>query len=464
MKRGFPTGGAGVRGAALALLCSVAAAGSVDAGSRREARNLILISFDTLRTDRLGCYGNPRPTSPRLDAFAAAGVLFEDASAAAPWTKPSHATLLTGLYPSRHGMTAMTKTLADSAVPLAEWLARRGFRTAAIVNTRLLSTHGFERGFDTVDASELPNGRSEGSAITDAAIAWLAAHDAKKRFFLFLHYMDLHSDYEASAEYVAQFVGPYDGPLRGSTQELYRIAERRFHPSEADVRHLLDLYDASLRQTDAHLGRLLDALGSSGRLETTLVVVTSDHGEEFLEHGAVLHGHSQYQELVRVPLVLHGPGVAAGLRVRAPVSLIDVVPTALGLLGQPVPADLDGIPLQPLWRQPGYTLPARFLFFEADITFPPPAPGLVPPGTRRAVRFGKYKLHYDTLTKQARLFDLQEDPGETRDVRAMHPEIAAALLERLIEFLAHPATDAAGRELTEEQIEALRSLGYVGGP
>jgi len=463
MKRGLLDRTSG-RCAVLALVCFVATIGGAAAGSRREARNLVLISVDTLRADRLGCYGNPRPTSPRLDALAQAGVLFEDASTAAPWTKPAHATLLTGLYPSRHGMTSMTSTLANSAVPIAEWLSRRGFRTAAIVNTRLMATHGFERGFDTVDASELPHGQAAGSGITDAAIAWLSAQGTKKRFFLFLHYMDMHSDYESTPEHREQFVGPYDGPLRGSTQELYRIAERRLDPTDADLRHLLDLYDASLRQTDSHLGRLFDALRASGRLDTTLIVVTSDHGEEFLDHGGVLHGHSQYQELVRVPLVLHGPGVAAGRRQREPVSLVDVVPTALGLLGVPAPTDLDGIPLEPLWQTPGSTLPARFLFFEADITFPPPAPGVTPPGTRRAVRFGKYKLHYDTRTRQVQLYDLDQDPRETRNLRETQPEIAGALLDRLTAFLERPAASAPGRELTVEQLEALRSLGYVGGP
>jgi arylsulfatase A-like enzyme len=276
--------------------------------------------------------------------------------------------------------------------------------------------------------------------------------------------MDMHSDYVADPVYREPFVRPYDGSLRGTTQELYRIAERRLHPSEEDVRHLVDLYDASLRQTDVHLGRLFAFLGEAGLLDTTLVVVTSDHGEEFLEHGGVLHGHSQYQELAQVPLVLRGPGVAEGRRLRDPVSLVDVVPTALGLLGLPTPEDLDGLPLHPLWQKPGHTLPARFLFFEADIVFPPPAPGLVPPGTRRAVRFGSYKLHYDMRTKRAQLYDLAQDPRETRDVSLLHPEIARVLRERLTEHLARPGAASRSGELTREQIETLRSLGYVGGP
>jgi len=449
---------------ALALLAIATAFGSSSAAPRREARNLILVSFDTLRADRLGCYGNARPTSPHFDELAGTGVLFEDASAAAPWTKPSHATLLTGLYPSRHGMTTMTSTLAADVVPIAAWLAQRGFRTAAIVNLGMLATHGFERGFDHVAASELPQGRRAGSTITDSAIEWLRGQGAKKRFFLFLHYMDLHSDYEAEPPYLAQFVRPYDGSLRGTTQELYRIAERKLHPSEADVSHLVDLYDASLRQTDEHLGRLIAFLTETGLLDTTLLVVTADHGEEFLDHGGVLHGQTQYQEVARVPLVLHGPGVVAGRRLADPVSLVDVVPTALGLLGLPAPEDVDGVPLHPLWQKPGHTLPARFLFFEADITFPPPAPGVVPPGTRRAVRFGKYKLHYDIRTRQAQLYDLAQDPREMHDVRGAHPEIASVLLGRLTEYLARPEVASPGRELTDEQLEALRSLGYVGGP
>jgi arylsulfatase A-like enzyme len=442
----------------------VLTASSVEAAPKREARNLILISLDTLRADRLSCYGNAHPTSPRIDALATTGVLFENASSAAPWTKPSHATLLTGLYPGRHGVTSMNSTFQADTPTLAAWLATRGFRTQSIVNLGLLATHGFERGFEHVSATELPNGRTAGSSITESAIDWLKAQTPKKRFFLFLHYMDMHSDYESEPAYRAEFVQPYDGKIRGTTQELYRIASHTLQASEDDLRHLVELYDASLRQTDAHVGRLIDYLRESGLLDTTLLVVTSDHGEEFLDHGGVLHGQSQYQELVRVPLVLHGPGVPAGRRFAEPVSLVDVVPTALGLLGLSEPEGLDGIALAPLWQKAGFTVPARFLFFEADIVFPPPAPGLAPLGTRRAVRFGSYKLHYDTQTQRTLLYDLAKDPEEKQDVRIAHPQIAKVLLERLTEYLARPRAVAPGRELSPEQLDSLRSLGYVGGP
>ena len=402
-------------------------------------RNLILVSIDTLRADRLGCYGNPRPTSPAIDRVAGAGVVFDDASAPSPWTKPSHASLLTGLYPSHHGAWSMDAALRGDVTTLASYLRGRGFETLAVVNSLLLRQHGLERGFERLDYVPFVQGRRESSPVTEHAVKALRARDPARRLFAFVHYMDVHSDYAALPKYESRFARPYDGFADGTTQQLYRYALGRFALNERDAAHLLDLYDASIRQVDDQLDRLLRYLDEAGLLADSLLVVLSDHGEEFLEHGGVMHGHTQFQEVVRVPLILRGPGLPGGLKVAAPVSLIDVMPTCLALLGVGIPGALDGVDLGPLWGSPQARPAPRLLYFEADVVFPPPSSGVAPLGSRRAVRDGRYKFHYDLEAHRAGLFDLSADPAEKVDLIATHPEKARELSEQLRRFLGRDA-------------------------
>jgi len=417
------------------LAASFASAALGAEGSPAKPRNLIIVSIDTLRADRLGCYGNDRPTSPAIDRIAGEGVVFDDASAPSPWTKPSHASLLTGLYPSRNGAVAMDSDMREDVVHLASHLAGRGFQTLAVVNSMLLNQHGLERGFQQLKYVPFVQGNRKSSPVTAPAIEMLRKRDRSKPLFALVHYMDVHSDYLSLPKYEKMFVRPYEGFADGTTQQLYRFAAGQFDLEKKDAAHLLDLYDAGVRQVDDELARLFGFLEDDGLLDDTLLVVLSDHGEEFLEHGSVLHGHTQFQEVVRVPLIFRGPGVPAGKRVKAAVSLIDVMPTALAHLGVPVPGDLDGVSLRGLWGESSTEPADRLLYFEADVVFPPPEPGLVPVGPYRAVRDGRFKLHLDIDTENVGLFDLSEDPGETVNVIAKHSETAKRLWIELKRFL-----------------------------
>ncbi len=350
--------------------------------------------------------------------------------------------MFTGLYPSRNGATAMEGSMGEDVVHLAQWLRERGFQTAGIVNANFFTRDGLERGFDTLDWIQYVQGEREGSPVADSAIRWLRERDPGRPFFAFVHFMDVHSDYASLPEYESLFVEPYQGSFDGTTQQLNRLARGEITADDRDVEHLLRLYDAGIRQVDAQLGRLFDYLERDGLLEDTLIVVTSDHGEEFLEHGSVIHGKTQYQEVIRIPLVVRGPGVPEGRRVGDPVSLIDIVPTCLGLLSIETPADLDGLPLQGLWEEPRRPLAPRLLYFEADVTFPPPGPGLAPVGPRRAVRFGRFKLHYHLQQERGWLFDLVNDPGELRSAHDDHSEVTALLLRRLSAFVAGRPLDS----------------------
>ena len=289
--------------AIIILAASFASAALGADGSPAKPRNLIIVSIDTLRADRLGCYGNERPTSPAIDRIAGEGVVFDDASAPSPWTKPSHASLLTGLYPSRNGAVAMESDMREDVVHLASHLAGRGFQTLAVVNSMFLNQHGLERGFQKLKYVPFVQGNRKSSPVTASAIEMLRKRDRGKPVFALVHYMDVHSDYLSLPKYEKMFVRPYEGFADGTTQQLYRFAAGQFDLEEKDAAHLLDLYDAGIRQVDDELARLFGFLEDDGLLDDTLLVVLSDHGEEFLEHGSVLHGHTQFQEVVRVPLI-----------------------------------------------------------------------------------------------------------------------------------------------------------------
>jgi arylsulfatase A-like enzyme len=444
--------------APLALFAVLAACGR---GEER-AHNVILISIDTLRPDHLGCYGYDRDTSPSIDALAKGGVLFEDVTAASPWTLPSHATMFTGMYPSRHGVKDHVNRLSDEIPTLATRLGRRGFRTMAVVNSHNLSERfGLDQGFeeflyvDEFSAPDDPERRivNRGEEITDQGFAWLDEDDDRP-FFLFLHYYDVHTDFDPEERYREQFVGPYEGKIDGTTGQLVAARRNRAVLSEADITHLRDLYDAEIRQMDDLIARLVDYLDETGLQEDTLLVITSDHGEEYQEHGSLLHGRTFFQEVIAIPLVLSGPGVATGVRIAEPVHLIDVTPTILDLLEVPLRGEDDGIPLADYWRSPETAPRGRFLFAEADHNNEEPDMG-------RVVRIEGHKLTFDRFTKKTELFDLRTDPEERHDLSETDAERLEALMERIESFMESERTGEQIDPPTAAEMENLEKLGYT---
>ncbi len=309
----------------------------------------MLIVIDTLRRDHLGCYGAQRETSPAIDAFAAHAVRFERAYTTAPWTQPAVASMLTGLYPSGHGLKRPGR-LSGTIPTLAERLGDAGYATAAVVSHTLLKRrHGFDRGFERWDESPaaFPVRDSTSDAVTQAAQLALAALAADARpFFLLVHYFDPHYEYLRHPD--VGFAAPRAGRLDGSQS----VAElRAMVPLRNDERELLTaLYDEEIRHTDAAVGRLLDALAASGRAENALIVLTADHGEEFQERGWIGHTNSLYDELMRVPLIVRPPGGAgAPADVDALVSLVSLTPTVLDYAGvRAEPAAASGRSWRPL--------------------------------------------------------------------------------------------------------------------
>jgi arylsulfatase A-like enzyme len=428
--------------------------------------NLLLISIDTLRADHLKCYGYDKDTSPCLDQLAKEGVLFEDLTAAAPWTIPSHMSMFTSLYPSVHGVQSISSRLGKGIPTLAQCLAQSGYVTAAFVTGPVLNhSFGFNRGFQSYDdhtvvvpfnyagmrKNELEHAVTN-PAITSLATQWLQKHSQEK-FFLFLHYWDCHNDYIAPPPFDKKFDPRYTGKEDGRGL-VWRQGDITAHGSIMDVAHLAALYDGGIAYTDEHVGKILNLLQELGLSEKTLVIVLSDHGEGFLEHRRLLHGNSLYEELLHVPLIMRLPGVVpAGKRIAGNVSHVDLMPTVLALLGLAGPSQMQGIDLSPVILS-DKLVPERLIYSELA------AYGY----NLRAVRWGDWKLLGKTGTLEGAQLERVLGNGEkviaSADLKKDCPEAA------LQAFAKGPASipkanAAKTAEPDAELIKQLKSLGYA---
>jgi choline-sulfatase len=348
------------------------------------ARNVLLITIDSLRADHVGAYGDADARTPTLDALAAGGVRFDRAYASAPLTLPSHASLLTGRHPPHHGARSDGARIEAAAPTIADAFHRRGFATAAFVSASALDGRsGLDRGFDTYEAAA-PN------QVEARAKAWLEAH-REPRVFVWVHLVAPHA--------------PYGNPA---------------DPARA-ARPAVDRYDDEVTDADAQAGRLIAALGP--RRTGTLVVVTSDHGEAFGEHGEITHGLFVYDTTLRVPLILNGPAISRGRVVADPVSLVDVAPTVAALAGVgPFGGDGDVIlPAEVLPPKGGSYISTGGRYLYSETYAPLTDFGWSP---LRTIRRGDWKY---IAAPQPELYDVKTDPGETRNLVDDQPARAAEL-------------------------------------
>jgi arylsulfatase A-like enzyme len=405
------------------------------------------VLVDTLRADRLGCYGSRRAVTPAIDGLATRGTLFESAFSQANWTLPSVATLFSGLYPSGHGVRAEGKRLASDPGHLTPLMLRNGYLTVGFHAGGYLSERfGFAEGFDLyqawTDFSEI-----------DRAVAWLERH-GDTPFFLFLHTYDVHAPYGSVPEafWRTHLGGTQVDPdlLRSKPAQLFRKDGGR-ELSEDDLDVLSKLYDGEIRFVDAQLGRLFGEIERLGLDDDLLVVLTSDHGEEFGEHGLLEHRtRNLYDEVTRVPLILSGPGVADGRRVEAPVQVADLLPTLAAVL------DLEGFEPD---RQDGISL-AGFLAAGAAAS-PHPRRALTEGSESRALRSREWTL-IEHPEEGSRLFDRRADPGERDDLAGSHPDIVEGQRAALASLLAGlHETRSEDTELDDRLRRELRALGYL---
>jgi len=401
------------------------------------ARHLVLVTIDTLRADRLGAYGSSSVETPNLDALARDGARALDASVQVPLTRPSHVSLLTGLYPAEHGIRDnVSPALREDVPTLAERLKSEGFATAGFVSSVVLSKQsGLARGFDTFsdqfdvgggDERPLDAVQRRGDLPTAEAIAWIETR-RDSREFVWLHLYDPHDPFEPPEPYASRYADrPYDGEVSWS---------------------------------DELVGRLDAALARLGMRDQTLLVVTSDHGEGLGEHGEEFHGYFVYESTLAVPLLLRGPGIVPGLQLRATVRSVDLAPTVLDLLsvplkttahmsGRSLAATLRGGPEPPSEATYAESLTPLLHYGWSDL---------------RSLRDGRFKY---ILAPRPELFDLREDPGETRNLIDSSPVQAAALHGALTRRLAAEGSASesapAAAAVPPEMLEQLGALGYIG--
>jgi arylsulfatase len=455
--------------------------------------NVVLLTLDTTRADRLGAYGNARVATPNLDALAREGIVFENAFTPVPSTLPAHASILTGTLPARHGVHDNgVYELPAAATTLAEVLAGQGYATAAFVSAFVLDVQfGLAQGFASYDDEvtlplaprsdePAPADLSEdlrrwfaqlaspfersGADVTRAAVRWLDG--AAEPFFLWVHYFDPHEPYRAPEPWTTRYDPGYGGPLDGTARAYRRLMrERNLHRADVEARphveHMIARYDGEISAMDEAIGALLEALRRNGVFDRSLVAVVGDHGESFGEHEQIWeHNGEIFDEVMRVPLIVRLPGGRdGGRRVAGLASSIDVLPTILAALGIAAPADVEGVALLP-------APPAapRSLLLEArrgHQIFPARA-SLLGLRTERSKLVLELTANDQVLRRS--LFDLGADPGERESRASGEPARADELTRDL--FALHGGAQSGraalpARGLDQLSSDALRALGYL---
>ena len=454
-----------------------------------EKPNVVLIVIDTTRADHLSAYGYHRPTSPSIDALAARGTLFLAAHSTASYTRASTASILTGVYPSVHGAITHADSISSEVPTLAERLHEAGYATAGIHrNQNAGAPFGFGRGFETYvfpddalsvrreDAGRPLRFASEkdDSLLTAEAVTLLERQQTSP-FFLYLHFQGAHDPYTPSPETPSFLDGPptalvekyYEQAINPKSENsiavLSQIQRGMIPMDEREREQMVALYDSEIAFADKQVGTVLAVLEKVGHADDTVVIVTADHGEEFWDHGKVSHGHTLFEELIHVPLVIVGPGVHSR-RIEEPVSLIDLTPTILSLAGLKGPGELPGRSLVPIvWssrRRPAL----RPIYAEGLLRFNRSGSPLF---YRSYQKDGK-KLILDFEHHTKLLFDLPADTHEKNNLLNRERKTARELLDGLLEVhqtnldshYLRPAESVAVPAEAEEDIQA---LGYLGG-
>jgi len=432
---------------------------------------VLLVIVDTLRADRLGSHGNGRGLTPNLDRLGEEGIVFENASSHAPWTLPATASLLTSLHPLQHGAGGHVPNftqLVPKAETAASIFAEQGYTTASIINVSFLGKHfGLDRGFAHLDEVSFENNIQirDATQTTDAALTWLQEH-GEEPFFLLVHYFDPHAVYDPPQPFRRRFALPRDREdeafVFGTRQHMMALRFNQLELEPSILQRAEALYDGEVAYADHEVGRLLNGLDELGLRERVCVVATSDHGEEFLDHDGFEHGHSMYQELLHVPLLMRAPGLPNSRRVSAAVRHIDVLPTLCELTGIPPRGSFEGISLVPAAR--GAAIEDLPAFAHGNFWGSP----------LHSWRDGLLKLiatpAQDALPLSTELFEWKVDPHERTDLSASRPDFVERMTDGLrVEeerILRRRRGDGKSVPISEDHLRFLQDLGYAqgGGP
>jgi arylsulfatase A-like enzyme len=440
----------------LALLAGCTGGGrGPEPGVPAEPHPVIVIALNAVRADHLGCYGYERASSPNIDALAEESVRFEWAFSQAPDPAPSQASIVSGLYPRTHQMFDQTTRLPSEVVTMAEAFSAKGVPTAAFVDGGFMSeVFGLSQGFDTFDDSA-----GDGiAAIGPKAMAWLEEHSGES-FFLLIHAYDAHAPYAPPGEYREMFSEGIEPPSEGFEPTPEQMKPPR-EDGGATARMLLPrdlayakaLYDGEIRHVDHWVGELMTKLRSLGLDQRATVVLVSDHGQEFQEHGDLLHGQI-HTTVTRVPMLIRLPGGQHAGAVDDYAETVDIMPTLLDLSGIPVPPPVQGQSLLPtVLREQGQGRP---LAFTESTHF----------GGQLAVAMGGYRMVLNLDPERAELYDLSADPLERNNIASEHPKRLQVLNARLQDW--RERVEGASydpekqEEMDQETLDQLKGLGYI---
>jgi arylsulfatase A-like enzyme len=368
---------------------------------KTSARNLIFILVDTLRSDHLRCYGYSREISPNIDYLAEKGILFENSLAQSSWTKPSFTSIMTANHPTSVGITGMNDAVIDNITTVTELLKKEGYYTVAFISNPYLGReHGFAQGFDeyhTVFPTNLSVAKINADELNEEVFKWLDKNKNKK-FFLLIFYLDPHTPYAPPEPYDKLF-----SAVSRVSENLWK--EKISNPSKDYLNALINLYDGEIRFFDHELGKLFERLKKLNLWEKSLIAFNADHGEEFYDHFWWQHNHTLYEELLRVPLIIYGPGLPEGIRVKAPIQHIEIFPTLFDLLGLDQSDTFTGQSATSLIKNPDKEI-NKLSYHE---TYMPGKEFIAARGT-------KWKIIFNVGKNTYQFFDLKNDPLEKKDL------------------------------------------------
>ena len=451
--------GLGVMG----MLIHIGLSGRAPEARAADAPNIIFLVLETVRADHVGAYGYPRDTLPVLEGLAREGLIAERALSAAPWTLPSVTSILSGLPPSAHGVLTYEDRISPKVEMLAERLKSSGYHTSFVgVNSLFEADRNVEQGFEHYYGTD----EISGEELNERLREWLMNRPTDRPFFLYVHYFDPHCRYQPPAEYHQMYWPPPPGLATGRTisleqfNKMHECFQLRWGSGEPVLNedYYLAEYDAELRHVDHVAGLFLERLKTAGVYDKSLIVLLSDHGEEFYEHGGFGHGKVLYEELLHIPFFVKLPGSRrAGARIRAPVWTLDLYPTALSYAGLDIPPWLPGRDLRAVFEEGDEgVLNNRAVFAETSYE-----------GRQQAVYQGAWKLLISPDgTRSNGLFNVKDDPREREDLSMRHPRLRAKM-EGLIDAFEADAERTQARVGVEHRaieadtLEELRALGYV---
>lgn len=420
--------------------------------------NILLITIDTLRADHLSCYGYHKRTSPNIDNIAKKGIRFTQALATSSWTPPSMASIMTALYPVSHGIhngirkhnkIYNQEILSEGLNTLAEVLKENGYTTfGAVANYHMSEELGFGQGFDYYYCKDFINA----SELNKVIFSWGSRIKKSKKAFIWLHYFDPHDPYSARPPWIDRNNGSFrlgDQDLsKTSMIELLKLVPT-FSDNKKALEYLVELYDSEISYTDYHIGNLINKLEL---YDNSLIIISSDHGEEFLDHGALGHSQSLYQELIHVPLIIKpslGNHQTTGKTIDTPVSIVDIMPTILGLLEIDPPADIMGGNLlkadKGLKRQN-----SDFIYSDRQVY--------------KSVLNKNWKYIYHYCTKEEQLYDLSKDPEELDNIASLKTPKAKELKKILLNWVStSPKAPSIKKQvfLNNKVEKKLKAMGYI---